>query len=276
MIALTTAPAIMFGNLVDYMNDFYAYVPTYKQNPNDPAVINEFNNRKAAFKDGVNYNCLMLFVIAICMFIAVYGFFYIFTLTSERISRRVRLMYLRAVLRQDAGFHDRIGIGEIASRLETETLLFQASISEKVALSTMFLSSFLVAFVIAFSQLPRLAGILFIVVPCIAVAMVVLVIFVTKFEEKGLQSIAESGTLAEETISTIRTAKAYGLSSVLVGLYDGYLGVARREGFKLSAVASIGFASFDWMAYCSYALAFVAYVHLFLGGRLHLLSLSHS
>lgn len=241
----------MFGNLVDVMNDFYAYVPTYQQDPTNPAVIDELNNRRDSFKDGVNYNCLMLLVITICMFVATYGFFYIFTVNSERISRRIRLLYLRAVLRQDIAFFDRIGAGEIATRIETDMALIQSAISEKVALACMFLSSFLVAFIIAFSIQARLAGILFIVVPCIAIAMVIIIIFITKYEEKGLQNIADSGSLAEEVISTIRTAKAFGIQAALGSLYDSHLKAARREGFKLATVTAVGFSSFDFMAYSS-------------------------
>ena len=97
------------------------------------------------------------------MFVATYGYFYIFTYTSERISRRLRLLYLRSVLRQDIAFFDKIGAGEIATRIETDMNLIQSGISEKVALACMFLSSFIVAFIIAFSVQARIAGVLFIV-----------------------------------------------------------------------------------------------------------------
>ncbi|TIB37891.1 hypothetical protein E3P86_02013 [Wallemia ichthyophaga] len=264
--AIQPSLAIMFGNLVDVMNDFYSYVPTYQSDPTNPVLRLEFESRKTTFKDGVDYNCLMLLVITICMFIAVYGFFYISQYTSETISRRLRLLYLRSVLRQDIAFFDRIGAGEIAIRIETDMALIQSAISEKSNLAVMFLSSFIVAFIIAFSIQARLAGILFIVVPCIAIAMVVIIIFITKYEEKGLQNIADSGTLAEEVISTIHTAKAFSIQTALGLLYDDHLKAARREGFKLATVTAVGFSSFDFMAYSAYALTFVVFAHLLLNG----------
>ncbi|TIC04401.1 P-loop containing nucleoside triphosphate hydrolase protein [Wallemia mellicola] len=265
--AIQPSLAIMFGNLVNEMNNFYNFVPTYRDDPTNQANIDEFNDRKSTFKSGVNYNCLMLLVIAICMFVATYGYFYIFTYTSERISRRLRLLYLRSVLRQDIAFFDKIGAGEIATRIETDMNLIQSGISEKVALACMFLSSFIVAFIIAFSVQARIAGVLFIVVPCIAIAMVVIITFITKFEENALKSIGDSGNLAEESISTIRTAKAFGLQLNLSLLYDNFLYKARKEGFKNAYMTSIGFASFDFMAYSTYSLAFVWGVTLLLKGQ---------
>lgn len=49
-------------------------------------------------------------------------------------------------------------------------------------------------------------------------------------------SIADGGTLAEEVISTIRTAHAFGTQSVLSDLYDTYSGQAFRFEYRNTIV----------------------------------------
>lgn len=43
--------------------------------------------------------------------------------TGEATSKRIREHYLRAVMRQDVAFFDKVGAGEIATRIQTDTRL---------------------------------------------------------------------------------------------------------------------------------------------------------
>lgn len=83
-----------------------------------------------------------MLVIGIAMFVGVYTFQHAWVFTSERISSRIRSMYLRSILRQDIAFFDNIGAGEVATRIETDTHLVQSGISEKVANAAMFIGNF--------------------------------------------------------------------------------------------------------------------------------------
>ena len=55
------------------------------------------------------------------MFAANFIFMAIWVHTSEVAAKRLRESYLAAVLRQDIAYFDRIGAGEIATRIETDT-----------------------------------------------------------------------------------------------------------------------------------------------------------
>ena len=54
-------------------------------------------------------------------------------LAAERQMMIVRSRYLRALLRQDAAFHDTTRTGEATTRLAEETVLWQNGIGEKVS-----------------------------------------------------------------------------------------------------------------------------------------------
>jgi len=54
------------------------------------------------------------------------------TLSGERISRRIRGLYLKAVLRQNVAFFDRLGAGEVTNRVSNDAELLREGISDKV------------------------------------------------------------------------------------------------------------------------------------------------
>jgi ABC-type multidrug transport system fused ATPase/permease subunit len=55
------------------------------------------------------------------------------TYTGEVQSKRIRERYLQAVLRQDIAYFDKLGAGEVTTRIQTDCHLVQQGISEKVA-----------------------------------------------------------------------------------------------------------------------------------------------
>lgn len=97
---------------------------------------------------------------------------------------------------------------------------------------------------------------MFIIVPCIAVLGGLITTFTSKYQSRSLDNIAESGTLAEEVISTIRTAKAFGSQLLLGNLYDTQLYKARKEGYKSASANALGLTSVFFIIYSSYSLAF--------------------
>lgn len=66
--------------------------------------------------------------------------------------------------------------------------------------------------------------------------------------------MATGGTLAEEVISTIRTAKAFGTQNTLANIYDGHVGEAHKVDLKAAFGHGIGLATFFFIIYSAYAL----------------------
>lgn len=55
------------------------------------------------------------------MFLATYIFMNIWVYTGEVNARRVRERYLQAILRQDVAYFDKMGAGEVATRIQNDT-----------------------------------------------------------------------------------------------------------------------------------------------------------
>lgn len=80
--------------------------------------------------------------------------------------------------------------------------------------------------------------------------------FQAKYRTKMLALIAEGGTLAEETISSIRTAQAFGTQKKLAALYDIPNAKALGFGKATALLTAVGLCLFFFIIYASYALAF--------------------
>ena len=132
----------------------------------------------------------------------------------------------------------------------------QDGISEKIALTLTALATFITAFVIAFVKNWKLTLILSSTVFAIAAIMASGSTFIVKFNKQSLESYALGGTVAEEVISSIRNATAFGTQDKLARQYDAHLTEAEKWGKKLKIVLAIMIAGMMGILYLNYGLSF--------------------
>lgn len=78
----------------------------------------------------------------------------------ERQTRRIRVAYVHAILRQDMGWFDKAEDGSLTTRLSGDTQLIQDGISEKFGLFVTAISQFVSGFVISFVKGPKMAAVM--------------------------------------------------------------------------------------------------------------------
>ncbi|KAJ3318973.1 GTPase-activating protein [Boothiomyces sp. JEL0866] len=179
-----------------------------------------------------------------------------FVYTAEASTGRIRDQYLRAVLRQNVAWFDKVGAGEVATRIISDTLLIQDGIGEKVPLAFSSVATFIAGFVIAFIKSWKLTLVLICVVPLVAISGAVMNVINGKFQTRILALYSQSGNIAEESIAAIRTVTAFNSQKKVSKLYDESLAGARKEGIKKSISTGIGLGSLFFFIYNAYALAF--------------------
>ena len=180
------------------------------------------------------------------------GFIY----TGEHISGKIREQYLAAILRQNIAFFDKLGAGEITTRITADTNLVQDGISEKISLTLAALSTFVTAFVIGFVKYWKLTLILSSTVFAISAIGSIGSRFIIKYNKQSLESYALGGTVAEEVISSIRNATAFGTQEKLARQYDVHLTEAEKWGTKLKRVLAVMIACMMGILYLNYGLSF--------------------
>lgn len=62
--------------------------------------------------------------------------------TGEITTRRIRERYLQSVLRQNVAYFDKIGAGEVTTRIQTDMSLIQEGISDKIPITVMYVFVF--------------------------------------------------------------------------------------------------------------------------------------
>jgi ATP-binding cassette subfamily B (MDR/TAP) protein 1 len=154
------------------------------------------------------------------------------------------------------GWFDKIGSGEITGKIETDSHLIQEAISDKVPMSAFFLGSFFAGFIIAIIRNWRLALVISTIIPCIGLAGAFMNKFVTDAKTRQLAATGRGATLAEEVISSVRSAHAFGTQRKLAELYNEPNEETNQVGQASAKYQGFGLGVFFFIIYASYALAF--------------------
>lgn len=210
----------------------------------------------AEFSHQLSHFTLYFVYLAVGDFVLIYTCTVGFLYSGEHITQKIREQYLAAILRQNIAFFDKLGAGEITTRITADTNLIQDGISEKVALTLTAIATFGSAFVIAFIKSWKLTLILSSTVFAIVTVMGLGSSFIIKYNKKSLDSYALGGSIAEEVIGSIRNATAFSTQDKLARQYDLHLKEAQKWGLKLKIVLSMMIAGMFCVIYLNYGLGF--------------------
>ncbi|CZR39974.1 uncharacterized protein FPRO_04872 [Fusarium proliferatum ET1] len=231
---------VVFGNLQAVFQDFFV---------NRTLTSSAFNDKLVEFVLYFVYLGIGEFIV---VYISTVGFIY----TGEHLSAKIREHYLESCLRQNIGFFDQIGAGEVVTRITSDTNLIQDGISEKVSLTLAAVATFVSAFIIGFIKYWKLTLILFSTVIALLLNMGGGSSFILKYNRQSLEAYAHGGSLADEVISSIRNAVAFGTQERLARQYDTHLKNAEYFGFRVKGAVACMIAGMMMVLYLNYGLAF--------------------
>jgi ATP-binding cassette, subfamily B (MDR/TAP), member 1 len=231
---------------------------------------------------------LLTFLPGVGTFVCTYIYMVIWVYTGELNAKRIREKYLQAVLRQDITYYDTVGAGEIATRIQTDTrtsvtfhclstlnlLLIRSDTGSHVRQGCSHCKLYLC---FPYRLHPCLRSLLETCscnifhspllynrrrphgYPCVEIPTVCILSISFDFpshifHRSSLNHIARSGTLAEEVISTIRTAHAFGIQKTLDRLYDVPVQSALLGDYKTAIIQGSCVAFLMFAIYSAYAL----------------------
>ena len=214
IVAISTVTAIAGGAVMPLMTVIFGQLSGLFQN------FFLGKSTEGDFDAALSHFTLYFLYLAIGEFVTIYictvGFIY----SGEHITQKIREQYLAAILRQNIAFFDKLGAGEITTRITADTNLVQDGLSEKIALTLTATSTFITAFIIAFVKYWKLTLILSSTVFSIVAIMGVGSAFIIKYNKQSLESYALGGSVAEEVISSIRNATAFSTQDKLARQYE--------------------------------------------------------
>jgi ATP-binding cassette subfamily B (MDR/TAP) protein 1 len=232
---------VIFGNLQGTFQSYFT--------PGTTMTYDEFTSELGSMVLYFVYLAIGEFVTS---YVATVGFIY----TGEHISAKIREHYLESCMKQNIGFFDKLGAGEVTTRITADTNLIQEGISEKVGLTLSAVATFVAAFVIGFISFWKLTLILISTVVALMLCMGTGSKFIVKYSRQNIAAYAQGGSIAEEVISSVRNAIAFGTQDRLAKQYDTHLIRAETFGFKLKSTLGVMVAGMMTILYLNYGLAF--------------------
>ncbi len=210
----------------------------------------------SSFVSTLNRYVLYFVYLAIGEFFLAYFSTVLFIYTGEHVTSKIREQYLTSLLRQNIGFFDRVGAGEITTRITSDTYLVQEAISEKVGLTLSGLAGFLAAFVIGFVKFWKLTLICSSSIVAILVLMTLGGQKMTTWNKMSLNAYALGGSLAEDVLTSIRNVIAFGTQAKIAAQYNIHLLEARHWGIRNKSALGCLFGGLICIIFLNYGLAF--------------------
>jgi ATP-binding cassette, subfamily B, bacterial len=141
---------------------------------------------------------------------ATFARFFLVSWIGERVVADLRCDVFSHVLSLDPLFFEETRVGEVLSRLTTDTTLLQSVVGSQVsvALRNLLLLTGGTAMLIVTS--PRLTGFVFLVVPLVVVPIILLGRRVRVLSRASQDRVADVGAYIEESLNAIRIVQAFG------------------------------------------------------------------
>ncbi|KAK2184056.1 hypothetical protein NP493_285g02000 [Ridgeia piscesae] len=180
----------------------------------------------------------------------------LWAVAAERQVRRIRIHFLRAVLRQDIGWYDRLGSGELNTRLSDDMHKIVDGIGEKFSSAIELFACFILAFIQGFFIGWKLSLVMLVIVPVLITAALITSSVSTKLTNEELKSYAKAGKVAEEVIGSIRTVAAFGGETKEAERYNNNLSEARDKGIRKGLILGLSMGGTWFVVYAAYSLGF--------------------
>ncbi|KAB2622391.1 ABC transporter B family member 1-like [Pyrus ussuriensis x Pyrus communis] len=175
--------------------------------------------------------------------------------TGERQSTKMRIKYLEAALSQDIQYFDtEVRTSDVVFAINTDTVMVQDAISEKLGNFIHYMATFVSGFVVGFTAVWQLALVTLAVVPLIAVIGGIHTTALGKISGKSQEALSQAGHTVEQTVAQIRVVLSYVGESRALQAYSSALKVAQKLGYKSGFAKGMGLGATYFVVFCCYAL----------------------
>jgi ATP-binding cassette subfamily B protein len=140
--------------------------------------------------------------------------FYLVTWLGERVVADLRSEVYSRVVRMDPTFYEVTRTGEILSRLTTDTTLVQAIAGVNLSITLRSGLNLIGGLIMLGLTSARLMGVILIGIPVVVLPLVLVARRVRKLSRESQDRIADTSSLADETLNAIQTVQAFTLEDL--------------------------------------------------------------
>ncbi len=176
-----------------------------------PVAVRHMINNGFADTDPsvINQTFIALFGVALIIALATAARFYCITLLGERSLADLRRHLYDHLIRLDLGFFEKSRVGELISRLGTDTELVQTLVGSGISVALRSVVMLIGATVAMIITSPRLAGLTGLVIPAVMLPILIFGRRVRKLSRQSQDRLADASAIANETLNASQAIKAY-------------------------------------------------------------------
>jgi len=170
--------------------------------------------------------------------------FYTVTWVGERVVADLRSAIYRRVVRMDPAFYETTRVGEVLSRLTADTTLVQAIAGVNLSIVLRSTLSLIGALVLMGLTSAKLMGVILLMIPVVIVPLILTGRRVRGLSRASQDRIADTSSLADETLNAIQTVQAFTMEGLQSERYekaveDSFATAVRRTKVR-AALTAIG------------------------------------
>ena len=208
------------------------------------------------FLDEIKKFSKKVFTLALVLWVGSYTFVTCLNYAAERQVFRIRLEFLKSILRQDVSWYDTRTTGTFATKMTEDLNKLQEGIGEKIGMLCFLVSTFVLSIMKAFLHGWQLTLLLLSMIPMMAVCTFFLTKIQASYANDEMAMYAKAGSYAEEVISNIKTVVAFGGEEKESQGYKDLLKPAKRSGIMRNALTGASGGVTFIIMYSVYGAAF--------------------
>ena len=167
-------------------------------------------------------------------------------IVGERVVARLRSQLYRRTYVQDAEFFDANRVGDLISRLSSDTVIVGKSVTQNLSDGLRALFSGGAGFAIMIWTSPKLTGLLLLMFPPIAIGAVIYGRAIRNISRSIQKNLGTLTKIAEERLGNVKTSQAFVGEVQEIGRYNRQIRRIFALGKKESLIAATFFASTGW------------------------------
>ena len=149
--------------------------------------------------------------------------FYLVSWIGERVAADLRKAVFDHVTRQEPAFFELNGVGEIQSRLTTDTSVLQTILGSSFSIALRNMLLLVGAVAMLFVTSPRLTALVLVGLPVVVIPILFFGRRVRRLSRSSQDRVADVGSFAGETLHAIRTVQAFGHEEADRRRFEGHV-----------------------------------------------------
>ncbi|KAG7227548.1 hypothetical protein INR49_005363 [Caranx melampygus] len=209
-------------------------------------------------REQINGICVLFCIVAVISFFSQFLQGFAFAKSGELLTRRLRKMGFKAMLKQEIGwFDDPLNSpGALTTRLATDASMVQGATGSQIGMIVNSLTSIGASFIIAFYYSWKLTLVIMCFLPFIGLSGVFQAKMLTGFANEDKKAMEAAGRVSSEALANIRTIAGIGKESSFVELYEQKLEPPYKSAKRRANIYGICFGFAQCVIFMAYAASF--------------------